>query len=87
MELKFPTLEAAVGYCERQGLNYAVQWPHDSKTEVPERRSVEAHTRSDIVLDGAGLSMTVANENRASRSPANQNDPPRPGGGMRPSTS
>lgn len=69
VELKFPTLEAATAYCERQGLNYAIQWPHDAKPKGWGRRSVEEHTRSDIAVEFTGPGTPAKADDRVQKGP------------------
>lgn len=73
VELSFPTLESAIRYAERQGLDYTVRRPQghvDSapgrKTEsrqVKEKRSTRAF--SDATLDRLGLTALQDNYGRA----------------------
>lgn len=55
VELKFPTLEAATAYCERQGLYYGIQWPHDGGlTSRYERLATAAQLGFAAALRGSG---------------------------------
>lgn len=69
VELKFPTLEAATAYCERQGLNYAIQWPHDAKPKGWGRRSVEEHTRTGTAVEFTGPGTPAKADDRVQKGP------------------
>lgn len=68
VELRFPTLEAATAYCERQGLNYAIQWPHDTRPKGRGRLSVEEH-HSDIAVEFTEPGTPAKADDRVQKGP------------------
>lgn len=63
VELSFPTLESAVRFAERQGLNYVVQPPSGERKNSRSQRSNgtwadedSSHAFSDATLNRLGLS-------------------------------
>ena len=75
VELRFPTLDQAVRYAERQGLQYRVQtMEQDRKIETDENRRA-SRTFSDSTLDRLGLSRLSETYGRAMTGAANRNDP------------
>lgn len=75
VELRFPTLDQAVRYAERQGLQYRVQtMEQDRKNETDDDRRA-SRTFSDSTLDRLGLSRLSETYGRAMTGAANRNDP------------
>lgn len=75
VELRFPTLDQAVRYAERQGLQYRVQtMEQDRKNEMNDDRRA-SRTFSDSTLDRLGLSRLSESYGRAMSDAANRNDP------------
>lgn len=75
VELCFPTLDQAVRYAERQGLQYRVQtMEQDRKNETDDDRRA-SRTFSDSTLDRLGLSRLSETYGRAMIGAANRNDP------------
>lgn len=83
VELEFPTLEAAMGYAERQGLAYVVQTPpgqiRRDRPQDPGRTAAwnngSAQAFSDATLDRLGLGELQESYGRALDGAARRNDP------------
>jgi hypothetical protein len=79
VELEFPTLQSAIRYAERQGLNYVVQRlasktaGRTTQTSRP-LRNLPSHAFSDATLERLGLSELQENYGQAMDEAAERND-------------
>ena len=81
VELEFPTLETAVRYAERQGLNYIVETQTGKPAErATQRPPKSTHIFSDATLERLGLKFLQESYGRALDEAANRNDAAGPEG-------
>jgi len=74
VELSFPTLDSAVRYAERQGLNYVVEGDVH-RAPIAARAGRMMHSFSDATLKKLGLTHLQGTYGKALEDAANRNDP------------
>jgi len=74
VELSFPTLDSAVRYAERQGLNYVVEGDVH-RAPIAARAGRMTHSFSDATLKKLGLTHLQGTYGKALEDAANRNDP------------
>lgn len=74
VELSFPTLDSAVRYAERQGLNYVVEGDVH-RAPIAARAGRMMHSFSDATLKKLGLTHLQGIYGKALEDAANRNDP------------
>lgn len=75
VELRFPTLDQAIRYAERQGLQYRVETMEQDRRNDTDKHRRASRVFSDSTLDRLGLSRLSECYGRAMNYAANRNDP------------